>query len=88
MKLNENQHTSKSTAKSTQKTDNMNYITYSRRLEYLLEMIEKGQVSSPKVVAEKFGCSEKTIRNMINCLREKGLKIGYFKYNKKYLLKK
>jgi transposase len=49
-------------------------------------MIEKGQVSSPKVVAEKFGCSEKTIRNMINCFREKDHEIEYYKYNKKYFL--
>jgi len=66
----------------------MNYITYSKRLEYLLEMIEKGQVSSPKNVAEKFGCAEKTIRNMINCLREKGLDIEYYKSDKKYFLKR
>jgi biotin operon repressor len=66
----------------------MNYIAYSKRLAYLLEMIKKEQVSSPKVVAEKFGCSEKTIRNMINCLREKGSQIEYFKSNKKYFLKK
>jgi len=50
----------------------MDYIKYTQRLEYLLDLINKGQVSSPKIVAERFYCSEKTIRNMINRLREKG----------------
>lgn len=65
----------------------MNYITYSERLEYLIDLIRKERIGSPKIVAERFGCSEKTIRNMINCLRNKGFEITYCKYNKKYLLK-
>ena len=52
-----------------------------------MELIKKGRVSSPKIIADKFYCSEKTIRNMINNLREKGFNIVYCKYKKKYFLK-
>jgi biotin operon repressor len=65
----------------------MDFITYSERLDYLLDLIKKGRVSSPKIIAERFDCSEKTIRNMINRLRNKGFEIEYSKYNKKYFLK-
>lgn len=65
----------------------MDYITYSQRLDYLLEMIGKGYINSPKQIAEKFDCCDKTARNMINKLREKGHKIEFCKLNKKYFLK-
>ncbi|MFZ4400506.1 MAG: HTH domain-containing protein [Bacteroidales bacterium] len=65
----------------------MNYITYSDRLNYLFELIKNERITSPKIVAVKFGCSEKTIRNMINHLRDKGYIIIYSKYNKKYFLR-
>jgi transposase len=55
----------------------MDYITYAERLDYLLELINKGQAYSPKEIALKFSCTEKTIRNMINRLRENGEKISY-----------
>jgi len=64
------------------------YLTYSKRLEYLLELIEKGWIYSPKQICEKFNCSDKTARNMINSLREKGYCINYCKVFKKYFLKK
>ncbi|MDP3180617.1 MAG: HTH domain-containing protein [Bacteroidota bacterium] len=65
----------------------MTYATYSQRLEHLLDLIKKGRVSSPKNIAEKFMCSEKTIRNMINYLRNQGIEIEYCKITKKYFLK-
>ena len=63
----------------------MDYITYAERLDYLLELINKGQAYSPKEIALKFSCTEKTIRNMINRLRENGEKISYCRKEKKYL---
>lgn len=63
------------------------YLTYSKRLEYLLESIEKGWVNSPKQICEKFSCCDKTARNMINRLREKGCCINYCKVFKKYFIK-
>jgi len=64
----------------------MDYLSYSERLDYLLELIEKSSVSSPKQIANKFNCCDKTARNMINVLREKGYDIVYCRYSKKYLL--
>jgi DeoR/GlpR family transcriptional regulator of sugar metabolism len=64
----------------------MDYLTYTNRLEYLSEMINKKQLSSPAEAAELFDCSEKTIRNMINRLREKGFNIKYDREEKKYLI--
>lgn len=67
---------------------NMDYITYSKRLDYLLEMIEKGVVCSPKQLSDKFDCCEKTARNMICKLKEKGYKIEYCRSSRKYLIEK
>lgn len=64
----------------------MDYLTYTKRLEYLLELIEKEQVNSPNQVAIMFECSEKTIRNMINCLRRRGNNVKYCKCSRKYFL--
>ena len=69
------------------KTMKMDYLTYSKRLEYLLESIEKGWINTPKQICEKFNCSDKTARNMINRLREMGHCIEYCKVLRKYHLK-
>ncbi|MFW6247443.1 MAG: HTH domain-containing protein, partial [bacterium] len=65
----------------------MDYLTYTKRLEYILELIQKNRLESPEKLAIKFECSEKTIRNMINVLRSQGLDIQYSKSLKKYILK-
>ncbi len=49
----------------------MNFLDYSEHLDYLLEMIEKGRISTPKQIAQKFNCCDKTARNMVNHLRDK-----------------
>ena len=64
----------------------MNYQTYTDRLHYLKELLFRGQVRSPREIAARWGCSERTIRNMINRLREKGLKIKYSRSCRKYFL--
>lgn len=64
----------------------MNYLTYTERLNYLLEMIEKGQLLSLKQASDKFDCSERTIRRMINGLREQGHQIKYSRKNMIYLI--
>jgi len=66
----------------------MDYLTYTERINYLITLIEKGQVKSPNCIAKRFNCTEKTIRNMINRLREQGHNIIYSKCCKKYILKK
>lgn len=64
----------------------MNYIDYSKRLKYLLELIQKDSNLTLYELASKFECSEKTIRNMINVLRENGYNIKYSKASKKYFI--
>jgi len=64
----------------------MTYTEYSKRLAYLKEMISRGSVDSPHVIAEKWGCSEKTVRNMINPLREDGMNIQYHRGIGRYFL--
>ena len=65
---------------------NMGYIEYHEKLYYLLELIKKERLGSPQECAEKFSCSEKTIRNMLNALRLRGFKIYYNRSVKKYIL--
>lgn len=64
----------------------MDYLTYTQRLDYLLELIKKGRLRSPIEIAERFECCEKTIRRMINCLREKGFDIRFCRIEKKYII--
>ena len=66
----------------------MNYLTYSSRLEHVLECIRRGGLMSPHQLAEKFNCSEKTVRRMINYLRMIGYEIDYCRKSKKYFLRK
>lgn len=65
----------------------MNYKSYSERLDYLLELIKKGNISSPKQIAQKFNCCDKTARNMVNTLREKGYDIEYCRIRAIYFVK-
>ena len=65
----------------------MNYIDYQARLNYLLELAEKGNLHSPNQITTIFFCSDKTARNMINTLRQQGHEIEYCRNEKKYLLK-
>jgi biotin operon repressor len=62
------------------------YVTYMDRLVYLKELIEKGRITSPEQICSKFECCDKTARNMINRLRERGYEIKYCKNSKKYYL--
>lgn len=64
----------------------MDYLIYTERLNYLLHQIERGRVSSPLEMAEKYDCSERTIRRMINQLRDSGHEIHYCRRRLKYYL--
>jgi biotin operon repressor len=65
----------------------MKFIAYQERINYLLELIDRACIISPYQIAQKFMCSEKTARNMINTLREQGYEIEYCRKTKKYLRK-
>jgi predicted DNA-binding transcriptional regulator YafY len=62
----------------------MDYLSYSLRLENILEGIKKGNIDSPHQLADKYSCSEKTIRRMINHLRARGHDIEYCRRTRKY----
>lgn len=64
----------------------MDYLTYEKRLNYLEELIRKGRVDSPQSAAKIFNCTEKTIRNMINTLRDKGCQVEYCRKSMKYFI--
>lgn len=64
----------------------MDHLTYSKRLEYLLDLIRKERLSSPKELEDKFECSERTIRKMINDLRRDGHTIKYSRGRSRYFV--
>ena len=64
----------------------MDYLIYAERLNYLLHQIERGRVSSPNEVAEKYNCSERTVRRMINHLRAAGHEIRYCRRRLRYYI--
>jgi len=66
----------------------MDYLTYTEKIDYLLEMIEKGRLTSLQQATEIFNCSQSTIKRMLNLLRGKGHLIYYCRTIKKFVLKK
>lgn len=65
----------------------MDYISYQKRLEYLLELIQKNRFLSIEATAKRFDCSTRTVKRMINNLREQGHDIQYDRQQKKYRVK-
>ena len=57
----------------------MRFIKCKKKLEYLLYLIDKGRMHSINQVAEKYGCSNRTIKRIISELKEDGHKIKYSK---------
>jgi len=66
----------------------MDFRTYEQRLEYILESLEKGRFRSLETAATRFSCSIRTIKRMLNHLRERGHDIQYDRLEKKYFIKK
>lgn len=66
----------------------MDYRSYEKRLEYILELISKNRFRSVEDFALRFNCSTRTVKRMIDHLREKGYDIRYDRLQKKYVLKK
>lgn len=66
----------------------MDYRSYEKRLEYVLELIEKNRFRSIEAVAVRFSCSTRSIKRMLNHLRDKGHLICYDRQQKKYFIKK
>jgi biotin operon repressor len=66
----------------------MDYRSYEKRLEYVLELITKNRFRSLEGIAAKFSCSTRTVKRMLNHLRDQGHDIRYDRQQKKYFIKK
>ena len=66
----------------------MDYRSYEKRLEYILELLSKNRFRSLEVTAKRFDCSTRTIKRMLNHLRDQGHDIHYDRLQKKYFIKK
>jgi predicted DNA-binding transcriptional regulator YafY len=66
----------------------MDYLSYDKRLVYTLELLEKGRFGTLVAAAKRFDVSTRTIKRMLNNLRDKGYDIQYDKKLKKYFIKK
>ena len=66
----------------------MDYRSYEIRLDYILELIEKNRFRTVEDAAMRFSCSSRTVKRMLNHLRDKGHDIQYDRLQKKYFIKK
>jgi DeoR/GlpR family transcriptional regulator of sugar metabolism len=66
----------------------MDYRSYEKRLDYILELITKNRFRSIDDVATRFSCSTRTVKRMLNHLRDRGHDIQYDRLEKKYFIKK
>ncbi len=57
-----------------------------KKLEYLLEMVEKGKGISLSQISKQFGVSKRTAKRMIAGLRDKGYEIKYCKELVKFFI--
>ena len=65
----------------------MNNLTYIRRLQKLHLHIKGGNTGSPKVLANQFGISERSLYCLLDILRDMNAKIYYSRKRKTYYYK-
>jgi predicted DNA-binding transcriptional regulator YafY len=66
----------------------MDYRAYEIRLAYVLELIQKGRFGSLESAAKRFSISTRTVKRMLNHLRDQGHEIQFDRKQKKYFIKK
>lgn len=66
----------------------MDYRSYQTRLTYVLELIEKNRFISIESAAKRFSVSTRTIKRIIDTLRDQGHNVQYDRKQKKYFIKK
>lgn len=66
----------------------MTFKERKKNIDYLIYLLEQNRLCSLDCIAVKLNCSEKTIRRMLNELREDGHIIKYDRLNKKYFFEK
>jgi DeoR/GlpR family transcriptional regulator of sugar metabolism len=65
----------------------MDYLSYGKRLDYILELIRKNRFRTVDDAATRFSCSTRTVKRMLNHLRDRGYDIQYDRLQKKYFIK-
>lgn len=65
----------------------MKYQERKQKLDYLLEMIQKGRCLSLQHIADTLGVCTRTAKRMIAELREEGHSVMYSKTAKKFCIK-
>lgn len=66
----------------------MDYFNYHQRVNYIVEMTNKGRFTSLEQLASKFECSKSTIKRMLSHIRAYGIEITYNREAKKFTIKK
>ena len=64
----------------------MTYLEKKEKLNYLLELINKGRCLSLKQIANKFDCSERTVKRLLANLRAEGYEIKYCYSTRKFYI--
>ncbi len=65
----------------------MDSEAYVKRLDDLEEWLKNGSDCNPMTIADHYSINEKTARNLISRLRERGLNITYSRVLKNYVLR-
>jgi predicted DNA-binding transcriptional regulator YafY len=66
----------------------MDYRSYEIRLAYILELIEKGRFGTLEAAARRFSISTRTLKRMLDHLREQGHDVQFDRKTKRYFIKK
>ncbi len=66
----------------------MDYLNYTKKMSYVLELIEKGWAVNLEDIARKVDVTPRTARRIVKTLKESGHDIYFSQSQKKYLLKK
>ncbi len=64
----------------------MRYKEYSEKLSTIMYLVEKNATGTPIELSQKLQISEKTVRRMINHLRQEGSDIKYCRIKQSYIL--
>lgn len=64
----------------------MSYKEYSEKLSTIKYLVEKNSTGTPIELAQRLQISEKTVRRMINHLRQEGSNIKYCRITQSYIL--
>lgn len=66
----------------------MTFDEYEKKITFLRTLVETGCTGSPKELAELFNVSERTIRRMIQNLKQQELDIVFCRKRNSYIFKK